>query len=119
MGVHSPGYIAESDAQAREDLWLPYSEMRNRIGRERGWPPMSRAEFEHEIEAGSLYAGAPDTVAKKIAATVQGLGFSRFDMKYSAGSLSHDRMMRCIALYAREVMPRVRELLAREPAPAA
>lgn len=119
MGVHSPGYIAESDAQAREDLWLPYSEMRNRIGRERGWPPMTRAEFEHEIEAGSLYAGAPDTVAKKIVATVQGLGFSRFDMKYSAGTLPHARMMRCIELYAREVMPRVRESLAREPAPVA
>ena len=117
--MHSPGYIAESDAQAREDLWLPYSEMRNRIGRERGWPPTSRAEFEHEIEAGSLYAGAPDTVAKKIVATVQGLGFSRFDMKYSAGALAHDKMMRCIELYAREVMPRVREQLAREPAPAA
>lgn len=119
IGVHSPGYIAETDKQAREELWQPYSEMRNRIGAERGWPPTSRAEFEHEIEAGSLYAGSPDTVAKKIANTVQTLGFSRFDMKYSAGALPHDKMMRCIELYAREVMPQVRELLSREPAPAA
>jgi len=119
VGVHSPGHIADSDAQAREELWPNYADMRNRIGAERGWPPTSRAEFEHEIESGSLYVGAPDTVARKIAATVQGLGFSRFDMKYSAGTLSHDKMMRSIELYGREVMPRVRQLLAREPVPAA
>jgi alkanesulfonate monooxygenase SsuD/methylene tetrahydromethanopterin reductase-like flavin-dependent oxidoreductase (luciferase family) len=111
VGVHSPGYVAESDAQAREELYPAYSEMRNRIGAERGWPPTSRAEFEHEIESGSLYVGAPDTVAKKIVATVKGLGFSRFDMKYSAGTLDHGKLMRCIELYGREVIPRVRTLL--------
>jgi probable LLM family oxidoreductase len=112
IGVHSPGYIAETDAQAKEELWPAYRDMRNRIGAERGWGPTSPAEFEQEVEAGSLYVGSPETVAKKIAATVRDLGVERFDMKYSAGWLAHDKMMRCISYYGREVMPRVRELLA-------
>ena len=111
VGVHSHGYVAETDAQAREDLFADYKRMRDKIGAERGWPPMSRADFEHEIERGSLYAGSPETVARKIAATVKALGVSRFDMKYSAGPLSHAKMMRCIALYGRKVIPLVREIL--------
>jgi alkanesulfonate monooxygenase SsuD/methylene tetrahydromethanopterin reductase-like flavin-dependent oxidoreductase (luciferase family) len=111
IAVHSPGHIADTDTQAREEYWSGYKAMRDRIGRERGWPPTSVAEFEQEIAHGSLYVGAPDTVAKKIATTVQGLGVQRFDMKYSAGTLSHERMMRSIELYGREVMPRVRSLL--------
>ena len=111
IAVHSPGHVADTDKQAREEYWSGYKAMRDRIGRERGWPPTSVAEFEQEIAHGSLYVGAPDTVAKKIAATVQGLGVQRFDMKYSAGTLSHERMMRSIELYGREVIPRVRTLL--------
>jgi probable LLM family oxidoreductase len=112
VAIHSPGHVADTDAQAREELWEPYREMRNRIGSERGWPPMSRREFEHEIESGSLYAGSPETVARKIAATSRALGIVRFDMKYSAGTLRHDLMMRSIELFGREVMPRVRQLMA-------
>ena len=112
LGVHSPGYVAESDAQAREELWPCYRGMRDRIGAERGWPATSRAEFEHEIENGSLYVGAPETVARKIAATASALDITRFDMKYSAGTLSHERMMQSIRLYGTEVIPRVRALLA-------
>jgi alkanesulfonate monooxygenase SsuD/methylene tetrahydromethanopterin reductase-like flavin-dependent oxidoreductase (luciferase family) len=109
--VHSPGYVAETDALARDDFYADYKTMRDRIGGERGWPPMARQEFDQEIAEGSLYVGSPETVARKIAATVQGLGVSRFDLKYSAGGLSHARMMKCIELYAREVMPRTRALL--------
>jgi len=116
VGVHSPGHLADTDAQAREELWPHYQVMRNRIGAERGWPPTSRAEYEREIAVGSLYVGAPETVARKIAATVRGLGASRFDFKYSAGTLPHERMLRSIELYGREVIPRVRQLLAEAPA---
>jgi probable LLM family oxidoreductase len=119
LGVHSPGHVADTDARAREELWPPYQVMRNRIGGERGWPPMSRAEFEREIAAGSLYAGSPETVARKIAATVRALGASRFDLKYSAGTLRHELMLRSIELYGREVIPRVRELLEEAPRVAA
>ena len=59
--------------------------------------------------------GSPETVARKIAATVRALGASRFDLKYSAGTLPHEAMMRSIDLYGREVIPRVRQLLAEEP----
>ena len=119
VGVHSPGHVSETDAQARAEFWPAYREMRDRIGAERGWPPTSQAEFEREIESGSLYVGSPETVARKIAATAQALGIARFDMKYSAGTLAHGLMMRSIELYGREVIPRVRALVAapeREPA---
>jgi probable LLM family oxidoreductase len=112
IGVHSPGYVAETDAQAREELWPDYKQMRDRIGAERGWPPMGRAEFVQEAEHGSLYVGSPETVARKIAATVKALGVDRFDMKYSAGALPHDKLMRCIELYGSKVIPLVRDMLA-------
>ena len=115
VGVHSPGHVAETDAGAREELWPAYQVMRNRIGAERGWPPTSRAEFEHEVVAGALYVGSPETVARKIAATVRALGASRFDLKYSNGTLRHELLLRSIELYGREVIPRVRRLLAEAP----
>lgn len=114
VGVHSPGHIADTDEQAREDLWEPWRDMRNRIGAERGWGPTSRAEFEHEIASGALYVGAPESVARKIVATVRALGLARFDLKYSSGPLPHDKMLRSIELYGREVIPRVRAMLSPE-----
>ncbi len=112
IGVHSPGYVAETDAQARDELFGDYKAMRDRIGKERGWPPMGRDEFIREIEQGSLYVGSPDSVARKIAATVRALGLARFQLKYSAGPLPHAQMMRSIELYGRRVMPMVRDMLA-------
>jgi probable LLM family oxidoreductase len=112
IGVHSPGYVAETDEQAREELWPDYKIMRDRIGKERGWPPMGRDEFVSEADRGALYVGAPETVARKIAATIRALGLSRFQLKYSAGPLPHDRLMRSIELYGRKVVPLVRDMLA-------
>ncbi|HEY4217126.1 MAG TPA: LLM class flavin-dependent oxidoreductase [Gemmatimonadaceae bacterium] len=112
LGVHSPGHIADTDEQARDELWPAYKVMHDKIGRERGWPPLHRATFEQEAEQGSLYVGSSETVAQKIAATSRVLELSRFDLKYSCGPLSHERMMHCIELYGRVVIPRVRELLA-------
>ncbi|KJC65845.1 LLM class flavin-dependent oxidoreductase [Agreia bicolorata] len=113
IGVHSPGYVAATDEQAREEFWPEYKKMRDRIGADRGWPPMARSEFDREAGPhGSLYVGSPETVAQKIASTVRAIGASRFDLKYSAGPLSHDLLMTCIELYGTVVIPRVRELLA-------
>lgn len=112
IGVHSPGYVAGTDEQAQEEFWADYKRMRDQIGAERGWAPMQRSEYEHEIANGSLYVGSPETVARKIAATVKVIGGSRFDLKYSAGALSHDKLMRCIELYGNKVAPMVRDLLA-------
>lgn len=111
IGVHSPGHVAETDAQAQKEMWPAYKQMHDRIGGERGWGPLTRAAFDQEIARGSLYVGSPETVAQKIAATARALGIARFDLKYSAGSLAHDTLMRSIELYGRRVIPRVRELL--------
>jgi len=74
---------------------------------------MSRAEFDLQAgPQGSLYVGSPDTVAAKITATARALRLSRFDLKYSAGRLPHELLLRSIELYGTEVIPRVRKLLA-------
>jgi probable LLM family oxidoreductase len=113
IAVHSPGHVAESDTQAREELWPHYRGIMTRIGAERGWPPVSRAHFDREVGPdGALYVGSPDTVAAKIAATMRTLGLSRFDLKYSNGELPHEACLRSIELYGTRVVPRVRELLA-------
>ena len=111
IGVHSHGYVAETDEKAREQLWPDYKKMRDHIGAERGWPPMRRAEFDREADHGSLYIGSPETVARRIATTAKALGISRFDMKYSAGALSHEKIMRCIELFGKKVMPLTREMM--------
>lgn len=112
IGVHSPGFIAKTDEEAKETLWPHYEVMTNRIGRERGWPPASRARFEHEAGPdGALFVGSPETVAAKIAYTAKGLGIQRFDLKVSNGTLGHDDLMSAIELYGTEVAPRVDELL--------
>ncbi|MEZ5320099.1 MAG: LLM class flavin-dependent oxidoreductase [Vicinamibacterales bacterium] len=109
VAVHSPGHVAATDAEAREQLWPHYEAMMTRIGRERGWPPVTRAHFDREAgDRGALCVGSPETVAAKIVETVKTLGLSRFDLKYSNGSLPHERLMESVALVGREVAPRVR-----------
>ena len=112
VAVHSPGYVADTDEAAKNDLWPHYAAMMTRIGSERGWPPASRAQFDHEAGPhGALCVGSPDTVARKIANTSRHLGLSRFNMKYSNGTLPHDKLLRSIELFGTEVAPRVRELV--------
>jgi probable LLM family oxidoreductase len=113
VGAHSPGHVAATDAEAREQLWPHYAAMMTRIGGERGWPPVTRAHFEREAGPdGAICVGSPETVARKIATTIQTLSLSRFDMKYSNGALPHDLLLTSIELYATRVAPMVRELLA-------
>jgi probable LLM family oxidoreductase len=112
VAVHSPGFIAASDEEAREQLWPHMKKMRDRIGAERGWGPVQRADFDADAgPRGSWYVGSPETVARKITGTVKTLGISRFDMKYSAGRLPHSLQMRSIELYGSEVVPLVRDML--------
>lgn len=111
IGVHSPGFIADSDQEAIDLAWPTYKIQHDNVGRTRGWPPMSRRQFEHEITHGSLYIGSAETVAKKIARTVQVLGAARFDLVYGFGPVTaHDRE-RTVELYGRDVIPRVREIV--------
>jgi probable LLM family oxidoreductase len=112
IGVHSPGFVAETDEAAQEALWPHYQAMFGRIGRERGWPPVTKDKFLAEVEHGALYVGSPETVARKIARTVRGLGLDRFDLKYATGTQPHEELMSCLRLYGEQVIPRVREMLA-------
>jgi probable LLM family oxidoreductase len=112
IGVHSPGHVAATDEQAKEDIWPHYQGLMNRIGSERGWAPIGRAHFEREAGPdGALFVGSPETVAAKIARTITALGLTRFDMKYSNGTLPHDKLMTSIELYGTKVLPLVRQHL--------
>jgi probable LLM family oxidoreductase len=115
VGMHSPGFIADTDEQAKEIFWPRYKVMRDRIGALRGWPPISRKEFDSEVEHGSLYIGSPETVARKIARAVRALGVGRFDLIYTAGTQPVSARLRAVELYGTRVIPRVRELLAEQP----
>jgi probable LLM family oxidoreductase len=112
IGIHSPGHVADTDEQARSEFWPRYLEVIRSVSRKRGFAIPTEGHFLHETgPEGSLYVGSPDTVAKKIAATVSALEADRFDLKYGMGGLPHDKLMRTIELYGTEVIPRVRALL--------
>jgi probable LLM family oxidoreductase len=112
VGVHSPGYIGQTDAEAKAEFWPHYRAMRDRIGRERGWGPVTEREYEAEIDQGSLYVGSPDTVAAKLAPVIEALGIQRFQLKYSIGTMPHESLARSIKLYGQEVVPAVKAKIA-------
>jgi probable LLM family oxidoreductase len=112
VGVHSPGFVADTDDEALDLLYPHFKANRDRIGRERGWPPMTRQEYEREAAQGALFVGSPPTVARRIADAVRGLDVDRFDLKYASGTMPDDRLRRAIELYGTQVIPLVREMLA-------
>ncbi|MEO3773335.1 LLM class flavin-dependent oxidoreductase [Micromonospora sp. B9E7] len=112
VGMHSPGFIADTDEEAKEIFWPHYRIMRDRIGKLRGWPPIRRQEFDSEVENGSLYIGSPETVARRMARAIRSLGVGRFDLIYSAGAQPASARMRAVELYGSKVIPMVRDILA-------
>ncbi|WP_112238476.1 LLM class flavin-dependent oxidoreductase [Kribbella monticola] len=112
VGMHSPGFVADTDEEAKEVFWPRYKVMRDRIGALRGWPPVKRSEFDAEVAHGSMYVGSPDTVAQRIADAVKKLDVGRFDLIYSAGSVPVSARLKAVELYGAKVIPMVRELLA-------
>ena len=111
ISIHSPGHIAQTDDEALEQLWPNYQTMFGRIGRERGWSPMSKEHYLNEARFGSLYVGSPETVAKKIARALKVVGATRFDFKYVNGPIPQEQLLKSLELYATQVIPRVKELL--------
>lgn len=110
---HSPGHVAETDEQAREEFFPAQAHNHAVIGRERGWPPLSREAFEQMAGPdGAYYVGSPETVARKIVRHQKALGAARFDLKYAVGTLPHSAMMRSIELYGTEVRRLVQDMLA-------
>jgi probable LLM family oxidoreductase len=113
VGVHSPGHVAATDEQAREEFWPRYLEVIRHVSATRGFAVPTEQSFLREIgPQGALYVGSPETVARKIAANLPALGATRFDLKYGMGGLSHESLLTNIELYGTQVVPRVRDLLA-------
>jgi probable LLM family oxidoreductase len=111
VGMHSPGFVADTDEQARELFYPAYKIIRDRIGALRGWPPLRRAEFDAEVAEGSLYIGSPETVARKIAGAIRTLGVGRFDLIYTAGGQPVSARTRAVELFGAKVAPMVRDIL--------
>lgn len=114
VGMHSPGYIADTDEQAIEEAFPLFKEAMDKVGKSRGWQPMTKQHFLNEVKFGSMYVGSPETVAKKIARSMNRLGVNRFDLVYGFGPVKVSARKYMIELYGKEVIPRVRELLAEE-----
>ncbi len=113
VGINSHMYIADTSKRAADEFFGPYSQMMNRIGRERGWPPMSRAQFDAGCAPeGHLLVGTPRDVAAKIVAHHELFGHDRFLGHISVGVLPHEKAMRATELFATEVAPLVRAALA-------
>ena len=117
VAFHSPGYVAETDEQAREEFFPHQAYTHARIGRERGWGPLTRAEFDAMCgPEGAYFVGSPETVARKIVRSSAALSASRFDLKYAVGTLDHARMRRSIELFGTEVRRYVEDMTADLPA---
>jgi probable LLM family oxidoreductase len=112
VGINSHAYVAESSQRAAAEFYPPYAQMMNRIGRERGWPPLSREQFDYLMsEKGSLVAGSPQQVIDKILFEHDLFGHTRFLAQMSVGSMPHAQIMRSIELFGTEVAPAVRKAL--------
>ena len=112
IGVHAMGHVAETDDDAVEQYWPYYRDFLPEATAQRGLPAPTWPRFLRSTGPdGSLYVGSPTTVAAKIAATIRTIGADRFSLKYGIIGLGNDHLLRAIALYGNEVIPRVRSLL--------
>ena len=111
VGIHSIGYIADTTQQAADEFYPSYQDTFSRIGKERGWPPTTRAQFDAvRGPAGALLVGDPETVAEKILREARELGgLSRVTLAVNGGNLlPHEQVMRCIELLGTQVAPILR-----------
>jgi probable LLM family oxidoreductase len=112
VSINSHGFIAEDSQQAMNDYFPPYADTMGRIGRERGWPPPSRAQFEAECSPhGALFVGSPQQVIDKIMYEYELFKHDRFLLQISVGTLPHKKMMKAIELYGTKLAPVVRNLV--------
>ena len=116
VGVHVLGYVAASDEEATETQWPYWLETFERAARERGWTPPTRAQFEAEVAHGAMFVGSTETVAQRTAEAMRALDLDRYDLHYAIGAVPFEKRLETIGLLGREVFPRVRELLAPQPA---
>ena len=113
LGVHSPGYVAETTDEAIDDFIPGFARAISEIGKERGWPAMTRKDFDAQLgPEGALIVGNPDEVVDKIIRHSAALGgISRITFQMNAASLEHEKMMRAIELIGTRVAPALRAKL--------
>lgn len=110
LSINSHTYISETSQKARDEFYPPYAEVMSRIGRERGWPPLSRQQFEASTEpGGALLVGSPQEVVDKILYEYELFGHTRFLAQMSIGAMPHDLNLKSIELLATKVAPEVRK----------
>ena len=110
VGLHSLGYVAPTTEEALDDYYPGYAETFTRIGKERGWPPVTRPHFDAQNgKRGALLVGNPQEIAEKILRHSEALGgISRFTFQMDNAALPHDKLLRSIELIGTQVAPLVR-----------
>jgi alkanesulfonate monooxygenase SsuD/methylene tetrahydromethanopterin reductase-like flavin-dependent oxidoreductase (luciferase family) len=112
LSINSHGFVAEDSRRAADLAFPAFATMMDRIGRERGWPPLTRQSFEASRgPRGANFVGTPEEVAEKIVAQHAIFGHQRFLIQFSVGTLPHAEVMRSIELFGTEVAPLVRQQL--------
>ena len=113
VGMHSPGYVATTNQQAADDYFPGFAKAVSDIGKERGWRPMTRRDFDAQLgPQGALLIGDPDEVADKVIRHSEALGgISRVTFQMNAASLPHEKLLASIELIGTRVAPAVREKL--------
>ena len=116
VSINSHGFLADDGDEAADLVWPSFSVAMNRIGRERGWPPQSRANFDGERALrGAMVLGSPQDVIDKILFQHAIFGHQRFSIQLTVGPMDHDRVLRAIELLGTVVAPAVRaEVAARD-----
>jgi probable LLM family oxidoreductase len=114
VSINSHAFLADTSQEAADAFYPSYAETMSRIGRERGWPPTTRAQFDASRgPRGALLVGSPQEVIDKILFQHEIFGHQRFLAQLTVGAMPHDRVMRAIELLGTVVAPAVREAVAR------
>ena len=109
LSINSHGFVAETSQQAADDSFPPFAAMMNRIGRERGWPPLARQDFEaSRTLRGANFIGSPQEVVEKILFQHEIFEHDRFLVQFTVGTIDHAKVMRSIELFGTAVAPIVR-----------
>jgi len=119
LSINSHGLVAADGATARETYFPPYQLQFSRIGKERGWPPVTRAQYDHQVSPpGALVVGSPQEVAEKILAEHALFGMDRFLMQTDMGGLTHAETLKSIELLGTKVKPMIEKALSKAYQPA-
>lgn len=117
VSINSHGFIADSAKEARDEAFPYYEMVMNKIGRERGWAPLTRAQYDASCTLeGANFIGSPDEIVEKILYQHEIFGHQRLLLQFTIGTMPHDKVMRAIELFGTKVAPVVREEIGRRMA---